>query len=212
MTFRPSIIGSPRLAALLVNLFTSSVKAETILGDLSEEFTALVSSRGASFARRWYWRQSFYAIAHLFASAFRVDPWWTVSAVVGGFCLLRLFGPLPERFIFAVLQKYHVYENHFDIYVFFATYGIGIGHALRALVAGNMIAMVSKGRELVATLTLALILFTMLIVAWVHSIGSHWSTVDTLIWMLWQATVPFGILVGGVLVRIWRSPRTRSLS
>ena len=68
-------------------------------------FSALVAGRGVTFARRWYWRQTFNTIGHLFASAFRVDLWWTVSLVVGGFCLLRLFGPLPEWFIFAGLQK-----------------------------------------------------------------------------------------------------------
>jgi hypothetical protein len=212
MNSHSSLVGTPRLASSLVNLFTSVAEAETILGDLSEEFFALVASRGASFARRWYWRQTFNTIVHLFASAFRVDLWWTVSLVFGGFCLLRLFGPLPERFIFAVLQKFNVYENHFDIYVFFATYGIGIGHALRALITGSIIAMAAKGRELVVTLTLALLLSAMLIAAWLHSINSHWSAGETLVWMLWQATVPFGLLVGGILVRTWRSSRNRSLA
>jgi hypothetical protein len=207
MTSYPPLAQPPRLASSLVNLFTSSTEAESILGDLLEEFSALASNRGTAFARRWYWRQTLKTIAHLFAFAFRVDPWWTVTAVVGGFCLLRLLGPLPERIIFAVLQRFQVYEHHFGIYVFFASYGIGIAHALRALLVGSLVAMVAKGREMVATLTLALILCAMLIVAWMYSINSHWTAIETLSWIMWQGTVPFSIVVGGVLARAFRSAR-----
>lgn len=212
MNSRSPFAQPPRFAVSLVNLFTSSPETESILGDLLEEFHMLASSRGAAFARRWYWRQTLKTIAHLFASAFRVDPWWTISVVVGGFCLLRVLGPLPERIIFPVLQKLQVYEHHFGIYVFFASYGIGIAHALRALLVGSLVAMVAKGREMVASLTLALILCAMLIVAWVYSINSHWTASDTLIWMLWQATVPFSIVVGGVVVHTCRSVGARRLA
>src|SRR5664279_793813 len=186
----------PRVAVSLLNLFTPQAEAESIPGDLLEEFVALSSSRGTSYARRWYWRQILKTTAHLYASTIRVDLWWMVSAVVGGFYLLRLFGPIPERMIFGVLQRYQVYETHFGIYVFFATYGIGIAHALRALLVGSLVAMVSKGREMVSTMTLALVLCAMLFAAWAHSINSHWTATDTLIWILWQTTVPLGIVFG----------------
>ncbi len=207
MTLRRSIAQPPRLAVSLLNLFTTSAETESILGDLLEEFVVLALTRGASFARHWYWRQTLKTIAHLYASAFRTEPWWVITAVIGGFCLLRLLGPLPERLIFAVLQRYKVYEYHFGIYVFFATYGIGIAHALRAFLVGCLVAMFSKGREMVCTMTLALILCAMLSAAWAHSISSHWTTTDTLVWLLWQATVPMGIAVGGALVRAFRSRR-----
>jgi hypothetical protein len=48
----------PRLAAWLVNLFASVEDAESILGDLHEEFSDIVSKSGVVPARRWYWRQS----------------------------------------------------------------------------------------------------------------------------------------------------------
>jgi hypothetical protein len=57
----------PRLAAWLVELFTSVEQAECILGDLAEEFSDLASRSGAVHARRWYWRQSLKTITPIAA-------------------------------------------------------------------------------------------------------------------------------------------------
>ena len=62
MTSQPQIVQPPRIAVRLVNLFSSDEEAETIEGDLLEEYTHIASKRGSSFARRWYWRQTLGAV------------------------------------------------------------------------------------------------------------------------------------------------------
>jgi hypothetical protein len=77
MTSQPDSIQPPRIAAWLVNLFSASQEAESILGDLHEEFSDLRSRSSDAFARNWYWRQSVKTIAHLMGAGFRVAPWST---------------------------------------------------------------------------------------------------------------------------------------
>ena len=76
----------PRIAVWLVNLFTPAEEAESILGDLLEEFSHLASKSGVAVARRWYWRQTVKTITHLVDSGFCVAPWSTTAVVVGDFC------------------------------------------------------------------------------------------------------------------------------
>src|SRR6266849_9531744 len=151
----------PRIAVWLVNLFTPAEEAESILGDLLEEFSHLASKSGVAVARRWYWRQSVKTIAYLGAPGFRVAPWSTTAAIVGGFLLLRFVSGLPEQAIFAVLHRYRVFEHHFNAYVFFATDGIAIGHVIVSMFVGCIVALAAKGREMVAAMTLALVLGAM---------------------------------------------------
>ena len=51
----------------------------------------------------------------------------------------RLVSGLPERAIFAVLERYAVFDHHFSVYIFFATYGIAIGHVIASLLVGCMV-------------------------------------------------------------------------
>src|SRR4029077_9054167 len=104
----------PRMAVWLVNLFTRAEEAETILGDLLEEYFHLASKSGVALGRSWYWRQTLKTIAHLVGTGFRGAPWSTPAAVVGGFLLLRFVSGLPERTIFAVLRRYQIFEHHFQ--------------------------------------------------------------------------------------------------
>ena len=206
MTSQAYFVQPPRMAAWLVNLFTRAEEAESILGDLLEEYSHLASKSGVAFARSWYWRQTMKTIAHLAGAGFRVAPWSTAAAVVGGFLLRRFVSGLPERAIFAVLHRYQVFENHFGTYVFFASYGIAIGHLLIAsLFVGCMVALAAKGREMVATMTLALVLCALIGAAllWVATHGP----VDVA-WMLWSCADPVAIVIGGAIVRTRRSAAT----
>ena len=99
-----------------------------------------MSKSGVAFARNWYWRQTVKTIAHLVGAGFRVAPWLTTAAAVGGFLLLRSVSGLPERAIFAVLHRYQVFEHHFNGYVFFATNGIAIGHVIVSMFVGCIVA------------------------------------------------------------------------
>jgi hypothetical protein len=193
----------PRLAVWLVNLFTVPDNAEAITGDLLEEFSQIANQAGVVFARRWYWRQSLKTIVHLIYTAYRTAPWWTSAGVVGGFLARRLLSRLVEPAIFAFLDRYQIPEHHFNVYVFFASTGIDIGHLLVFLLVGCIAAIVAKEREMAAATTLSLIFATMTgaaVVNWVAE-GHYW-----VLWRLtWNFADAFAILIGGVIVRTRRS-------
>lgn len=205
MTSQPYLVQPPRIAAGLVNLFTPAKDADLIIGDLHEEFSQLASTSGVAVARGWYWRQALKTIAHLACTAFRTAPWSTSAAVAGGFLLRRLIARVPEQAIFAVLERYRVYDHHFEAYVFFASTGIGIGQVFAFLFVGCVVALAARGREMAATTTLSLIYAAMigqaLLVSMTERPGHEYY-----LWMLpWNLADLFAIVVGGAIVRIRRS-------
>jgi hypothetical protein len=207
MTSPSYFVQPPRIAVWLVNLFTRAEEAESILGDLLEEYFHLASKSGVAFARSWYWRQTVKTIAHLVGSAFRGAPWSTAAAVVGGFLLLRFVSGLPERAIFAVLRRYRVFDYHFNAYVFFATDGIAIGHVIAAMFVGCIVALAAKGREMVATMTLGLILGAMAGAASLVLVARGRDPFPP--WMLpWYFADWFAIVIGGAIIRTRRSAAT----
>jgi hypothetical protein len=195
----------PRLAVWLVNLFTLPDTAEAIMGDLLEEFSQIAHQAGVVFARRWYWRQALKTIVHLIYTAYRSAPWSTSAGVAGGFLTRRLLGRLVEPTIFAVLDRYQIPEHHFNLYVFFASTGIDIGHLLVFLFVGYIAAIGAKEREMAAATTLSLIFAAMTaaaVVTWVVQ-GHYWA-----LWRLtWNFADMFAILIGGAIVRTQRSAR-----
>jgi hypothetical protein len=205
IVFQASFVHPPRIASWLLDLFAPSEQAESITGDLLEEFSERASKSGVAFARNWYWRQTVKTIAHLVVTGFRVAPWSTAAAVVGGFLLLKFISGLPEQAIFAVLRRYRVFDRHFNAYVFFATDGIAIGHVIAAMFVGCMVALAAKGREMVAATSLALALCALIGAAlvWVATLGPR-----DVAWILWSCADPFAIVVGGAIVRMRRSAAT----
>jgi hypothetical protein len=194
----------PRLAVWLVNLFTLPDTAEAIMGDLLEEFSQIAHQAGVVFARRWYWRQALKTIVHLIYTGYRTAPWWTSAGVVGGFLTRRLLWRLVEPTIFAVLVRYQVPEQHFNVYVFFATTGIDIGYVIVFLFEGCIAAIVAKEREMAAATTLSLIYAALCgtaVVSWV--VQGHWA----LSRLTWDFADTFAILIGGAIVRTQRSAR-----
>jgi len=199
----------PRIAIRLLNLFATGEEAESILGDLLEEFSQLAFKSGVGVARRWYWRQTMKTIVHLIGIGFRAAPLVTAAAVIGGFLLNRLVSGLPERAIFAVLERYSVFDHHFSAYVFFATYGIAVGHVIASLFVGSVVALVTRSKEMVATVALVLAFFTMTVAAvpvWIAT--GHMPILSMLVWNFadWLA-----IMIGGAIVRMRRSVKTSSL-
>jgi hypothetical protein len=156
MTSQSQLGQPPRVAVWLLTLFALDDQAESILGDLLEEFTLLASKSGVPFARRWYWRQTLKTVFQLAGVGFRTAPGLTTAAVVGGFLLRKVVARLVEPAIFAVLERYHVYEHHFSTYMFFASTGIDIGHFITFLFIGLVVAFAARGREMVATTILGL--------------------------------------------------------
>lgn len=206
MMSRSAFVQPPLLATWLINLFTPADDPESILGDLLEEFSELASKSGVAFARRWFWRQTIRTIAHLAGSGFRAAPWSTTAAVVGGFLLGKFVSGLPDKLLSAVTDRYLSYWSaHFKFYMFWATEGMLIAHLLLSMFVGGVVAMAAKGREMVATMTLSLILCAMIGAAWVW-VGMHGPMDVT--WMLWSSAGPFAIAVGGAIVRMRRSAAT----
>ncbi|HEY2498143.1 MAG TPA: permease prefix domain 2-containing transporter [Candidatus Angelobacter sp.] len=206
MRSQADFVQPPRIAHWLINLFAAGEEAESLQGDLLEEFSHFASKSGVAFARSWYWRQTRNTIADLIGSAFRVAPWSTVAAVVGGFLLNRLVSGLPEQAIFAVLNRYKAFDHHFEAYAFFATYGIAIGHVIASMFVGCAVALAARGREMVATITLSLIFCAMTgaaVLMWVVTGRA------AMLWMLpWYVADWFAIIIGGTIVRMRRSAAT----
>src|SRR5437588_791717 len=157
MTSQADFVQPPRIAVWLVMLFTPAEKAESMLGDLLEEFSQLASKSGPGLARSWYWRQTANTIAHLVGSGFRIAPWSIAVAVVGGFFLMKLLFRLPEEAIVGLLGRYRVCDDHFAVCMVWLGDGILIGLVILNKVVRGILAGVAKGREMTATLTLAFI-------------------------------------------------------
>jgi len=152
----------PRIAAWLVDLFTPYEQAESIPGDLLEEFSELASKSGVATARRWYWRQSVKTIVQLIGVGFRVAPWLITGTVVGGYLLGWAVYFLTQKAVVAILYKYQVYA-HIDAYVFWLIYGVLVELLIEPFFVGCIVALTAKGREMVATMTLGLIVSVTLV-------------------------------------------------
>jgi hypothetical protein len=187
MTSRPYVVQPPRVAAWLVSLFTPAEDAESILGDLHEEFSDYASRSGIASARSWYWRQTVTTIAHLVGAAFRFARWSTTAAVVGGYLLGAFFSGLPDKILSVVTDRYLAYwSTHFKAYMFWATDGMLVAHLIASLVVGCIVALASKRRELVVTVALALV-HCALIGAAVLWVAAH-QRLDVG-WMLWSCAI-----------------------
>jgi hypothetical protein len=192
----------PHLATWLVELFASVGQAESILGDLHEEFSEIAAKSGVVSARLWYWRQTAKTTAHLFGAAFRAAPWSVAAAVFVGLVLRRFTFALPDDIISAVLRAQRPYSNlHYGFYVWQITYGIPLAHAIMSMFVGCLIALFAKRREMVSTMTLALLLCALIgaAVVRVASLGPL-----DVVWLRWSFADPCVTILGGVIVREFR--------
>ena len=203
MTSKQYLIRPPRIAVWLLNLFALAEGAESILGDLLEEFLLIASKSGLASARSWYWRQTMRTVPQLAGVGFRTAPWMTAAAVVGGFFLRKLLAPLVEPPIFTVLERYQVFEHHFSTYKFFASTGIDIGHLITFLFIGFVVAFAAREREMVATMALGLIYGVMAVVGSVYMVN---RTGDyAYLWRLtWYFADAFAIVIAGAIMRTHR--------
>jgi hypothetical protein len=200
-----NFVQPPRIATWFVSLFTPNEEADSILGDLLEEYSHLVSKSGVADARSWYWRQSVRTTAHLVGAGFHGAPWSTAAAVTGGFFLHRFVSGLPDKLLSAVTDRYLMFwSTHFNAYIWMLD-GMRIEHLIASMFVGCVVALAAKGREMIATMTLALVLSALMVaaLAWV---ATH-RPIDVA-WSLWPAADPFAILVGGAIVRTRRLAAT----
>ena len=173
----------PQSAAWLLTLFASANEAETILGDLLEEFSALVATSGRDSARKWYWRQTMGTVPRLVGPSLRAAPWSTAAVVAGGFLLRRLVGPLVGSTTFSLLDRYtEFFGNHFATFRFFASTGLDIEHLLSFLMIGFVVAWAAREREMTATAMLASIFAAMAVVGSTYAAIASGS--GALLWRL----------------------------
>jgi hypothetical protein len=206
MTSQADFVSPSRIANWLLKLFTPEEEAESITGDLLEEFSSLASSAGVTAARCWYWRQTRRSVAHLFLAGFRGAPVLTVAAVAGGFVLGRLVYPLPDKLLSLVTDRYLFYWSaHFKTYMFWATDGMLMAHFIVSLFVGCVVALAAKGREMVATLMLSAVLAAMFGIAFLWSIAHSLPLADTVGLIVSQCTRLLAIVAGGGIVRTFRS-------
>jgi hypothetical protein len=204
MTSQRYFVQPPPIAVWLISLFAHAEEAESILGDLLEEFSLIASKSGMPSARNWYWRQTIKTLPRLASFGFRTAPWMTITAVAGGFLLRRLVGPLVGSATFAVIERCPVFfEHHFSAYQFFASTGLDIEHLVTFLLIGFIVAFASREREMVATTTLALIFMGMSIVASAYIVIGLGRD-DSLWRVTWYFADSFVIVLAGAIVRTHR--------
>ena len=146
MTSQSHVVQPPRLAMWLLTLFALDNAAEHILGDLLEEFTRLASKSGVSFARRWYWRQTFKTVVQLAVLGFRTAPWLTTEQLSEDFfCESSSLDGSSHRYLRA-LEKYDVYEHHLGTTCSSPPLGIDIGHLITFLLIGFVVCIRGQGK------------------------------------------------------------------
>jgi hypothetical protein len=203
---KPAFVQPPRFAVWLVDLFTPYEQAESISGDLLEEFNDLVLKSGATFARRWYWRHTVKTVANLVSSGFRVAPWRIAGAVLLGHLLLWYGFVLPEKAIVAVLRIFPVYPNYdhkniVALWMFWVPLAIQIGWFIVAIFVGCLVAAAAKGREMVATMTLGFTLLAPRLVGMVV----HWPPpVPRFLRLDFVLVLIVAFVIGGGIVRKFR--------
>jgi hypothetical protein len=155
---RSSPARPPRVASWLIRLFALDTQAEPIEGDLLEEFSVIALRANPAAARRWYWQQSLKTSAHLAWTSLRTAPGQLAVTTLAGFSILwyteNQLG-LPTHLVCAAIDRYSsFYMNHFSIWQFCLNYGIPAVSWILVVLVGCLIALVARGREIVATVTL----------------------------------------------------------
>lgn len=202
MTSQSRVARPPHIADWLLSLFAIT-GSESILGDLQEEFSLQASRSGFAFARRWYRWQTMRTLLHLAVVSARTSPCLTAFAVAAGFLLRRTLGPLVDPAMFALIERFQLFDRHFDAYRFLASTGIDLAHLIAFLIVGFVVAFVAREAEIVATTILAMIYAAMAIFASAYIVS---KTGDAA--MLWRLTWYFAdscaVVVAGVIVRTER--------
>jgi hypothetical protein len=205
----------PRVAAWLIELFTPYEQTESIPGDLLEEFSDLASKSGAACARRWFWRQTVPTISHLVRGGFQAAPWSTAGVVFGGLLLAQLGHMFSEWTIRAGTQFFnHHYlppYRHLRLAVFSLNGGMYLTRLMVSALIGCIVALISKRKEVLATVTLSLICGIWAIPGFWH-FWHGWKdhrVAIVLPVLLYSFGGSFAIVIGGGIVRKFRfrSPR-----
>ena len=144
----------PRVALWLVDQFAAPDQREAILGDLQEEFAALVTQSGTTPARHWFWRQTGRTLVHLTAASLRQRPARLWLSVAGGFLLWWNVPMVIGEAVRTIHYRWEVYQ-YIDAYSFWLVYAVLVENVIAPAIVGSLLAMSNKGRECVASVALA---------------------------------------------------------
>jgi hypothetical protein len=214
MTSTNSTAHPPRVAAWLVDLFSSDLQREAIQGDLLEEFSEVALRSGFPSARRWYWKQSLKTAFKLGMAGFRTAPGLIVALAAGGLLIQILGFRLWVSIIAALLDNtrqsvipfytWHEVKTH----LFWYRNAMLAGQILVPLLAACMVAAVAKGMEMICAITLASLRAAMVLVSVFAALSIHDARLP------WSMPVSVCaqfmlILMGGVIVREARLSRSK---
>jgi hypothetical protein len=206
----------PRLTSWLLDLFVPAGQADSIPGDLLEEFTvkAAVSRRRA---RLWYRRQVVRTVGHLLNLEFRRSIWATIGAVLAGLVVLPYSARLSSFGAVALLEHYPVYY-YVGPRAFWLIHIAGINCVVFPLLVGWTAAAISKGREMAVAVLLsamqgiALVSWLYFVVwlrprQWVHLLRDPFSLAR---WFVLLLLPPIFLFLGAVICRARRIPDRRA--
>jgi hypothetical protein len=168
----PHRAAPPPLAEWLVSLVAAPEQTATIVGDLLEEFSSIISRSGTAPARRWYWRQSVRTVADLMHGQVRHAPAETVAFAIGGFLLYVLVERVLQVSAQAVVAFSGVY-SYMSAVPFWRAIDTVERYVLPVMV-GWTVARVARGREMMAVLSVGITQIT-----WILAIYGSWLLATT---------------------------------
>ena len=205
----------PRTAVWLIDLFVLEEQAESIPGDLLEEFSERALRSGVASARRWYWRQSIKAAVDLAVAGVHDSPLLIVSIMLVGYLLLGFCLSMPERIIDAVIHYFQhgVVSYWSGTWLFWFNTAILSGRFVVSLFIGCIVAYIAKRREIIAGISLGVVWAVVGAIFTLQWIIRYWP--DSLVFMNpWTVTfIPaaIGVVTGATFVRVARSRAYRRL-
>jgi hypothetical protein len=151
--------------------------------------------------------------AHDFARS-----WLMVGTVLGAFLFLEFTTSRLQRAIVVIFHLHNHLVAHdskgVDTYFFWLKTGVLVGRLFESLIIGCFVAVVAKGREMVATVTLSFVSLVMTAMIFGVSVARH-EPVDPALFpaiMVQQLSGSCMIVIGGVIVRESRSAISRRTS
>ena len=158
----------PVIANWLIDLLIPEEQKESVKGDLLEEFSDLATKCGESSARSWYWRHSTKTIARLM---FRT-PWVVALVLLGGLFVLLNFMDLFVGYVSLHLatDNQNLQVRTIGRFISWLMYGFAM---VGTSSAGWVLAMIARGKELIATILLALVFVLSAVAAHAMASFSH---------------------------------------
>jgi hypothetical protein len=205
----------PRTALWLVDQFAAPDQREALIGDLQEEFTAVLATRGITPARRWFWRQTTRTLVHLIAASIRKSPARLLLSMLAGLLLWWNVPSVVEEGVRRMHHRWNVYD-YIDAYSFWLLYAVLVENVIAPVLVGSLLALANKGRESVPSAGLAVVILVLAVVAIPRNVFSQQNLVAQNpglrgVWpVFWHFQIQntllasftaLSLLIGGLIVR-----------